>query len=108
LNFDDINISIDNVNLTAESGMLKDEVDIDRVIYKLENLEQSRKSKYIRTKTLKLLDILSKIEGRGFNRILDTMILDYLKNHHKNDFIKCVEVIHEISEKEANQEHENS
>lgn len=35
MNFNDINISIDNVNLTAESGMLKDEVGIDRVLYKL-------------------------------------------------------------------------
>ncbi|MGW7908797.1 hypothetical protein ACWEXP_13680 [Staphylococcus pseudoxylosus] len=108
MNFNDINISIDNVNLTPDNGILKheseNEVDFDKVLYELDNLDQSKRSKYIRVVTLNLLDLVAAKEGRDFNRTLDSVILDYIKNHHKNDYVNYVEEIYELSKKESEQE----
>lgn len=105
LNFNDINISIDNVNLTpvAEEGKGENQ-DIDKVLSELENLDQKKKSKYIRIITLNLLEQMAEKEGRDFNRMLDLILFEYIKKHHKNNYIDYAEEIHQLSKEEKNQE----
>ena len=72
----------------------------------LENLDQSKKSKYIRMITLTILEQIAEKEGRDFNRMLDLMIFEYIKNHHKNNYIDYVEEINQLSKKEKDQDEE--
>lgn len=107
LKFNDINISIDNVNLTPIAEQEKGEnQDIDKALSELENLDQSKKSKYIRMITLTILEQIAEKEGRDFNRMLDLMIFEYIKNHHKNNYIDYVEEINQLSKKEKDQDEE--
>lgn len=107
MNFNDINISIDNVNLTPSAEEEKDESqDIDKALSELENLDQKKKSKYIRMITLTVLEQMAEKEGRDFNRMLDLMLFEYIKKHHKNNYIDYVEEINQLSKKERDQEEE--
>ncbi|WP_192979600.1 MULTISPECIES: hypothetical protein [Staphylococcus] len=103
MKFNDINIEIENVNLTSKELQDDTNEDINEILLKLENLNQAKRQKYINAITLIIVEQIAEKEGRDLNRLFNMMIFDYIKNHHKEDYKEYVSIINEMSKKKENE-----
>ncbi|COT18895.1 MULTISPECIES: hypothetical protein [Bacilli] len=103
MKFNDINIEIENVNLTSKEIQDDTNEDINEILLKLENLNQAKRQKYINAITLIIVEQLAEKEGRDLNRLFNMMVFDYIKNHHKEDYKEYVSIINEMSKKKENE-----
>ncbi|MEM5398302.1 hypothetical protein [Staphylococcus gallinarum] len=100
MKLNDINISIENVNLDSNTSQNYPKDDLNEILSNFESLEQGKRYKYIKEYTLSMIEQTAEKEGRDSNRLLDMMVFDYVKNYHNDDYKSYLSTIDYLKQKE--------